>query len=80
MQNEMLQKIFNSLEVAKWFAGIIGTLFVFSGGLIVYIFTSHKRKNEDEHKVMSKSIGTTDKKADENGKDISKIKGSLGIN
>ena len=39
-------------QVAGWVTGFIGALFIFSGGLVGYIFTRHRDDNDSEHKMM----------------------------
>jgi len=71
MQNEILQKIINYLQIAGWLIGLIGTLFIFSGGLIGYIFNQHKKTDEREH-------GKLFDKTDDHETRISKIEGKNG--
>lgn len=66
MSNDLL------LKVAGYIIASVGAALVFCGGLIGYIWQSHKKQNSDEHDNLFT-------KTDEQGNEISEIKGALGL-
>ena len=51
---------------------IIGIVLVFCGGLIGYVFQSHRKQNSDEHRELFTQ-------AKDNGENIAKIEGRLKL-
>lgn len=67
MQNLQDGFIFKAIS---YLLGIIGTVLLFCGGLIIYIFQSDKKQNRAEHnKLFDKSDSNEDR--------ISRIEGRL---
>lgn len=60
------------IKVAGYLIGVIGAIIVFCGGLIGYIFQSHKQQNGKEHENLFK-------KTDQHGVDIANIKRKLKL-
>lgn len=54
MQKELLllQKIINIFESIGWAASVIGPVIIFAGGLIAFIFITHQKTNNEQHKEL----------------------------
>ncbi len=69
----MPQKILSDafiLKFAGYVLGFVGSLIIFSGGLAGYIFASHRKKNDEEHRELFK-------KSDKISEKISVVIGEL---
>lgn len=72
MSNLSLQELIFLFKIVIYFMGIIGTIIIIVGSIISYFFKSDRKQNRDEHKDLFD-------KAESQGNEIAKIKGSLGI-
>ena len=66
MQNTFL------LKASGYILGAVGTIIVFCGGLVSYIFKSAKKQNDAEHSILFDKAG-------DHSERISKIEGKLKL-